>query len=188
MSSACKWAQTKEHLKLAWQDTDDPGRSSTKTLKTPTPETLLLLPSERQVSKDEETLTLTLSVRRNATRQFSRLNWTKTGTNQIMRTYENYNTHFMLSTLSLIETFIRASKAIRQNILHSTFTPIPVVLHVFHLIIKCALCYCWLFYKGFGFDLQPSTYPVVSLQWETWNLFERSNPSCSTFGLLYLSF
>lgn len=31
MSSACKWVQTKEHLKLAWRATDDPGRSSTTT-------------------------------------------------------------------------------------------------------------------------------------------------------------
>lgn len=96
MSSACKWAQTKEHLKLEWQATDDPGRSSTS------PESERWLNSPRHSFscplkglEDGETLTLTLDIRGNVTWLFSRLNWTKTGTNENMRTY---TTHFILST------------------------------------------------------------------------------------------
>lgn len=99
MSSACKWEQTKEHLKPAWQVTDDPGRLSTTT---PEPERYKPPPhppvpssyppsSLQPVSEDGETLTLT--IRKNVTWLHSRQNWTRTGTNENMCTYM---THTML--------------------------------------------------------------------------------------------
>lgn len=72
-SSACKWAQMQEHLKLEWRATADPGRSSTTTPeRTPrgdAPSSVL-----SKASEDWETLTLTLATRRNVTWL---LNWTK---------------------------------------------------------------------------------------------------------------